>query len=36
MEILGWSARELMEVYARVGTEHKRNEMARAWADIYS
>jgi integrase len=30
MEILGWSAAELMEVYARVGSEHKRREMARA------
>ena len=35
MEILGWSARELMEVYARVGSEHKRSEMARAWADVH-
>lgn len=34
MEILGWSARELMEVYARVSSDHKRREMERAWADI--
>lgn len=34
MEVLGWSARELMDIYARIGADHKRNEMARAWADI--
>lgn len=34
MEIMGWSARELMEVYARVSSDHKRNEMARAWDDL--